>query len=690
MSTDESAEMDKSLEALFDFADQSEPSDEVQDYPLLEELQDNNPRYQNTELIAQGGMKTVTKVFDNKTGRYVAMAKLHSDAPKELYEPFLREAKLTAQLDHPNIISIHEIGLDEEQAPYFTMELKSGQGLHDIIKAPQSSQELNKLLEIFLKVCDGISYAHSRQTLHLDIKAENIQAGLYGDVIICDWGLGKLIGDPAYDGGDFDRILLNPDLLNNMTLADEVRGTPGFMAPEQINDKEKVSTQTDVYSLGALLYLILTQTAPVEISEKIDDILKRTIKGEIISPQKRFPDKHISASLSAVCMKALSTKPANRYPTVEELRNDIYNCLTGHSSSAENAGFLTEAKLFYKRNKNISQVIISSLLIIIFLSSYFVSGLKKSIAEADLAKNVAEENQQIAIGEKERAEDLLKLYKEEQAKLSRLIEDHYKILKDEVYQITDIRMFENPELWSQKAISTLDRMIDGKTTETWPYMQRGYVYFITQDLKKVIKDLGPGNSEARHFAKLSLKYQDKAKEGKILDIDTFMALLSEMGKKTQRSQVLMMLRYDATQRQSLSDHAKAVQEVLAFFNEGWDKTQFSFDSNKLSLKLRGKELTHLATNSQEFSTVKTPEGNQLSLIKTLSLKSLDIQHTGITELSQLAGLSMTELDIRHTEIKKFRRIAKQLPTLQVLTVSEGQIPSSSPLWQSQSLKIKVE
>ena len=675
------------LEELFDFAEQTQDVNDSQSYPLLEELQNDQPRYSYESLIAKGGMKTITKVFDNKTSRFIAMAKLHQDAPKELYEPFLREAKLTAHLDHPNIISIHEVGLDQNEAPFFTMELKTGLGFNEIIK---ENSDTRKLLEIFLKVCDGISYSHSRKVLHLDIKAENIQAGLYGDVIICDWGLAKIIGHPNYDGGDFDRILLNPDLLNNMTLADEVRGTPGFMAPEQIDSKQNVSVQTDVYSLGALLYLILCKVPPIELSGTLEEVLQRTQNGEIIPPPKRFSQQGISAGLSAVCMKALATKPEGRYESVEALRTDVYNSLTNYSTSAENAGFWRELKLFYKRNSAICLIALFSLITIIALSSYFITGLQASIAEADRAKNIAEENQQKAIEEKNKTQEILKLYKEEQAKLSRLIEDHYKILKEEVYQITDIRMFENPQLWSQKAISTLDRMIDGKTQETWPYMQRAYVYFITQDLKRASKDLKLGNAVNRHFGKLVSKYQNQATEGEILDIKTFTSIISEMTNKVHRSQVLMMLRYDGSQRKSLQDHAKAVRVVLNFFNNAWDGKIFEFNEETSSLKLGGEGLTALSTDGQGFSTVKSPEASIFSLIKTLKIKKLDISGTAIRELQELAELDLETLNISHSFITKVDLIKKQFPNLKTLKISKGQINPKSSIWQDKLLLIIEE
>ncbi len=392
---------ESNLESLFDMVEETREFS-LDDSPLIYELKKEEPRYISSEVIAVGGMKTISRVFDRKTGRYVAMAKLHKNTPPELFEPFLREARLTALLDHPNIISIYDIGLDRDSTPYFTMELKSGKGFDEFVKKRRDGEEvLNQLLEIFLKVCDGVSYAHSQKVLHLDLKPENIQVGIYGEVIICDWGLGKLIGSPDYDSWEFDRMLLNPDLLNNMTRADEVRGTPGFMSPEQVK-KKRVYKQSDIYALGAILYSILTGYPPIE--GELDDVLNRTRMGEIDPPKKRNKKCSVHPSLSAVTMKALAVNPRERYSSVLALRRDVHKFMTGYSTIAEKAGFIREFKLFYKRNRHLSLVIFYALLFIGFITTFFMNGLHENRLEAEF-------NQWQAVKEKERAERVFELYK---------------------------------------------------------------------------------------------------------------------------------------------------------------------------------------------------------------------------------------------------------------------------------------
>ncbi len=137
---------------------------EGESFPLYSDLKTNARRYGEPELLAKGGMKSIHQVMDYQTGRPVAMAVLHEGAPKEMVEPFLREAFLTAKLEHPNIITVHDVGLDQHELPYFTMELKNGdnlqQTLEKILKEdlPDLTQRRQFLLGLFLKICDGVSF----------------------------------------------------------------------------------------------------------------------------------------------------------------------------------------------------------------------------------------------------------------------------------------------------------------------------------------------------------------------------------------------------------------------------------------------------------------------------------------------------------------------------------------------------
>ena len=692
---DDNSDIISSLTELYDIVENDEDSVLEEDSPLVHNLKSIDQRYTDATIIAQGGMKTISKVFDQKTARFIAMAKLHADTPSELHEPFLREARLTALLDHPNIISIYNIGLDEEELPFFTMELETGQSFKELINTAHSSNtplaksELNKLLEVFLKICDAVSFAHSQNVVHLDLKPDNIQTGEHGQVIVCDWGLGKVLGNSDYDGGDFDRILLNPDLLNHMTLADEVRGTPGFMAPEQIMPEAEVSPKTDIYALGGILYAILSGLSPIEVQDDLDEVLKQTVAGNITPPDQRCPEKQISNALSAVSMKALQLDSEKRYETVEDIRNDVSNYMTGYSTTAQNAGFFTEAKLFFNRNRTVCLVIILAFTLIASLTTYFVNGLRESTRKAEQAQAQAEDNQRLAENEKERAEKILSLYKEEQKSISSLVEEHFGALKEEVYILTDHKIYDDPAEAFDKSISTLNRMISINPKDLWPYMQRGYVYYLMQDLHKANASFSQHNYRAEHHHELTKKYLPYAKEGELLDVEILCKLLKDLSQGSNVQALIFML-YDAQKRASIQDHSLVVKTVLEKFNKQWQKPIFEYDSERQSLKLSGKGLSQINATGRTFNLIKQPKQKSISILRTLKLKHLDLSGSEIYKVSQLTELELESLDISHTLINDCSTLHKLQPQLKKLTISKGQLKKSDPVWKNKKLKILIK
>ena len=217
--------------------------DDGLDTSITDDLASIDKRYSNFELLAEGGTKRVYKALDNVVQRDIAYARLQEGKEKQR-ENFLREARLTSLLQHPGIISVLDMGLEEED-PFFTMELKVGHSLGFILKklAKNDAQylekyNLNKLLDIYSKICEAVSYAHSQEIIHLDLKPDNIQVGEFGEVVICDWGLGKLISDKDETISESYETLLK-----TQTMTGAIKGTPGFMAPEQIKKGDKKTVE---------------------------------------------------------------------------------------------------------------------------------------------------------------------------------------------------------------------------------------------------------------------------------------------------------------------------------------------------------------------------------------------------------------------------------------------------------------
>ena len=354
--------------------------------PILNSLKRSKGRYERPELLSEGGEKRILRVYDRLLNRFVAMAKPRNARNPDEQERFLREGQLTANLTHPNIVPVHNMGIDADGEPFFSMELLPEGGLRDILQkggAAGKKRRLGQLLDIFLKVCDAVAYAHSRNVLHLDIKPDNIRVGRFGEVFLCDWGLAR-VGSFSEEGepkpGELDG-----DLLNDATLTGTLKGTPGFMAPEQIDNRQK-TVQSDIYALGAILYLILTGKLPVE-GRDASEILENTRQGNIVPPRKRCPSCAIPSALAAVAMKALSPDPSERYPSVQELRDDVKRFLESQPTRAENPGVFARLILLSQRHREATLWVLLSLSLLAVVMSIALAVIQreKQVAERNLA-----------------------------------------------------------------------------------------------------------------------------------------------------------------------------------------------------------------------------------------------------------------------------------------------------------------
>ena len=318
-------------------------------------------RYKFIRTIGFGGMKAVLLVEDRDTGREIAMALIpdYRDRPHRDLERFVSEARINAMLEHPNIVPVHDIGIDASGAPYFTMKYLRGKMLEKVMKQLRSGDEettkrytLFRRLQIFIRVCNAIDFAHSHGVCHLDIKPSNINVGDYGEVVVLDWGLARMLDD------------------NGRAKLDDRRpkGTPGYIAPEYLNPASagQVGIRSDIYSLGALLYALLALEAPLA-GRSVEEILIHTAAGDVPRPSLAAPEREIPASLEAVCMKAMARKPEGRYSSARELRDEITAYLAGFSTRAEHAGPVRLVVLFAARNWMRLLLLLAALLIAVLL-----------------------------------------------------------------------------------------------------------------------------------------------------------------------------------------------------------------------------------------------------------------------------------------------------------------------------------
>ncbi len=401
-----------------------------------DELMDGSPadRYSVTTKINEGGMKAIWEVDDHRTARKVAMALIQDSkiASENDIDSFLYEARLTANLQHPNIIPIYDIALDENGNPYFTMKALKGETLGDIIKQLRNGNAeytrrytRTRLLGIFLKTCNAIDYAHTKGVIHLDLKPSNINIGDFGDVHVLDWGLSTLITHlNEYDGEPVSwQSMDDVSLESGQTLTrylertakrrefkNVVGGTPGYMSPEQAQGvPSDVDFQTDVYMLGSVLYEILTYQCPISGST-VKEALQKTVRGDFSSPMKRAPELRIPAPLNAITMKAMATDPSERYPNIATLIRDLHQYQDGFATVAENPTFVTHVALLIKRHKlAVGMVSLSACLIVGILANSFFSIKKSESIAVEALEEVRETNEYIATIAQRVAPDYLDL-----------------------------------------------------------------------------------------------------------------------------------------------------------------------------------------------------------------------------------------------------------------------------------------
>jgi serine/threonine protein kinase len=317
-------------------------------------------RYIVGRVIARGGMGIIYEAFDVNLQRQVAMKVLPRDVrfPTEDLIRFIDEARITSQLEHPSIVPLHDLGLDTDGNVFYTMKLVHGMTLTDILMAIRRGDEailaqypLARLLNLFLKVCDAVAFAHSRNVIHRDLKPDNVMVGSFGEVQVMDWGLAKQLSKPAVPATPTaisDKTLsveIAPELLDDALAVEtaatsSVLGSPGFMSPEQIRgEQSQVRQQSDIYSLGAILYSMLVLKPSVQVKEDTVEALRRVVAGDIRppvaynqDPGARFPHcpgGQVPQEVSAIAMKAMAMDPAERYAGVQQLQRDIEDYLDG-------------------------------------------------------------------------------------------------------------------------------------------------------------------------------------------------------------------------------------------------------------------------------------------------------------------------------------------------------------------------
>jgi eukaryotic-like serine/threonine-protein kinase len=319
-------------------------------------------RYEIRSEHGRGGQARVMLAFDRVIGREIALKEL---LPERVSSPsgaektlslttaaarFLREARITGQLDHPAIVPVYEIGRNEEGRLYYTMQLVRGRTFAQALSSCKTIGDRLRLLDHFLDLCQAIAFAHSRRVIHRDIKPENVMVGEFGETVLLDWGLAKVKGQEDVRGHELERrIQLMAQENPGNTLSGAAVGTPSYMSPEQAEGLiEEIDEQSDVWGLGAVLYEILTGHPPFD-GATAHEIIGKAMKEEVRPVE--IVCKEAPRDLASIAEKALRRKKSERYRSAQDLSNDVTAFMTGGKVGAHEYSSIELLKRFAAKNK---------------------------------------------------------------------------------------------------------------------------------------------------------------------------------------------------------------------------------------------------------------------------------------------------------------------------------------------------
>lgn len=584
-------------------------------------------RYTEMNEIDSGASKQIYKVLDLSSGRTVALALPNKNLSKEQINNFLEEARLNASLQHPNIIQVYNLGYRQDGQPFFTMKLCSNKKLSDLFK--QANNSLFDLLEIFLKICEALSYAHSLGAIHRDIKDDNILLGEFGEVLLCDWGSAQILKDSTLEQ---EVGQLSPPIS---------KGTLGFMSPEQ-KAGEAPSIAQDIYSLGALLYKMLTKESPSETNSSPRNI-----------------DPQLPLGLDAICTKAMAKDAHNRYHDCAALIKDVKAFLSGFAPQAEGASINKQLWLFLIRHKTLSLFTLFTLMLISGLSFYYIIALK--------------EKEQQTASQRDRAEQALELYdieKSSRKKIAALGADYF--------------LQQSSQLISAHSSKIALELLDSIPTKSLSKKQLkemnmlyGRIYFYRQEFHKSLTYLSKGeiykDNELLKLARIFSK--KKANDSDLLISDDTVELIDQL-YQIEIHQAHCLFREQVLRISDYNAQVPIIKKMILLNN--------TIDDIKIDFNIiDGKHYMDLSHNTNM---------RRWEPVRKMKLNYLDLSYCPIkTHFHVLKGMPLESINLAFTKVSNFNFLYTlgNLKTLIVDKKMSQNINLTKVLHDLETQKIKV-
>jgi serine/threonine protein kinase len=678
-------------------------------HELLTRQVNKGQRYVIEGEIARGGMGAVLRAADCDIRREVAVKFLLDQADPKKKARFVEEAQITGQLEHPNIVPIHELGADAQQRLFFAMKLVRGRTLAQVLdqlrqnpKTAEKEWSLTKLLNVLVGVCNALAYAHARGVIHRDLKPANVMLGDFGEVYVMDWGLAKVLKDgeatslsssaetPADDLARFmggpgaavkagsesgssasktNKVATSREVEADLTQEGAIMGTALYMPPEQARGEvTAIDQRSDIYSLGAILYELLTLQPPVEKGGNYLAILMRVVEGEIIPPERRTPERWIPRELAAIAMKALAKDKADRYPDVEALRKDIERYQEGRSVSAKEDTFKETLWKAVKRNKGASAASLGGFVVacvILFFSFRY--------------------NVQARVQAQRNYED----FKKAQAEKQQLGHDSVPAFVRAAEMLMHQGKFADALTQVNVALSFDEQAAEARLLRGLLFIGQGSFSEARADLQAFVK-ARPDDAAGKKLADLCARVKPESIPG-----------LSELGSELSRQRLFPIADQVSKQVEKLvqaeMDQAKARQELLIHYQKRIEAAWPGL-GNRLTMEADGRLTLNLSDCKQVTSlnplqgmplnalilgglSPKAPcQVRDLTPLIGMPLTRLDLYFCRkVQDLAPLRGMKLTELVLPPTISDKDLLLLKRMPLTRLWFLNCPQIRDFAPL-----------